>query len=43
MLSTDFPNFVKGDKFRNSMFSVLGSGVFNADSKHQLHPYREAR
>lgn len=33
MLSTDFPNFVKGDKFRNSMFSLLGSGVFNADNE----------
>lgn len=33
MLSTDFHNFVKGDKFRNSMFSVLGSGVFNADNE----------
>ena len=41
ILATDFHNFVKGDKFRHSMFSVLGSGVFNADSKRLLpsrHP-----
>ncbi|KAF7969163.1 hypothetical protein HWV62_28216 [Athelia sp. TMB] len=33
ILATDFHNFVKGDKFRHSMFSVLGSGVFNADNE----------
>jgi len=31
ILVTDFPNYVKGDKFRESMASVLGTGVFNSD------------
>ncbi|KDQ49955.1 hypothetical protein JAAARDRAFT_142639 [Jaapia argillacea MUCL 33604] len=31
MLATDFQNFIKGDRFKYSIESVLGSGVFNAD------------
>ncbi|TFK72654.1 cytochrome P450 [Pluteus cervinus] len=31
ILATDFNNFVKGNRFRNSMRSVLGTGVFNSD------------
>ncbi|KAH0579505.1 hypothetical protein H2248_002361 [Termitomyces sp. 'cryptogamus'] len=31
ILATDFPNYEKGKRFQYSMFSVLGSGVFNAD------------
>ncbi|OCH92180.1 cytochrome P450 [Obba rivulosa] len=31
VLATDFPNYVKGDFFRSYMYSVLGTGVFNAD------------
>ncbi|KAF8217153.1 CYP63 cytochrome P450 monooxygenase-like protein [Mycena galopus ATCC 62051] len=32
-LSTDFNNFVKGDRFKNGMRSVLGAGVFNSDGE----------
>ncbi|KAF5378580.1 hypothetical protein D9615_007123 [Tricholomella constricta] len=31
ILATDFHNYVKGKRFHNNMFSVLGSGVFNSD------------
>ncbi|KAK7024847.1 cytochrome P450 52E1 [Favolaschia claudopus] len=31
ILSTDFQNHVKGDRFKNGMRSVLGTGVFNSD------------
>jgi hypothetical protein len=31
ILSTDFNNYVKGDRFRESMNSFLGTGVFNSD------------
>ncbi|KAF8060193.1 cytochrome P450 monooxygenase pc-1 [Lyophyllum atratum] len=31
MLATDFNNYVKGERFHNDVFSVLGSGVFNSD------------
>ncbi|KDQ49960.1 hypothetical protein JAAARDRAFT_611408 [Jaapia argillacea MUCL 33604] len=31
ILSTDFHNYVKGERFQYAMESVLGSGVFNAD------------
>ncbi|KAF8631756.1 hypothetical protein AX15_002212 [Amanita polypyramis BW_CC] len=31
MLATDFPNFVKGERFQHAMGSVLGTGVFNSD------------
>ncbi|KAF7290450.1 hypothetical protein HMN09_01303300 [Mycena chlorophos] len=31
VLATDFKNNVKGDRFREGMESVLGSGVFNSD------------
>ncbi|KAJ7227885.1 cytochrome P450 monooxygenase pc-3 [Mycena haematopus] len=33
ILSTDFNNFVKGDRFKNGMRSVLGTGVFNSDGE----------
>jgi hypothetical protein len=32
ILATDFKNFVKGERFRSAMHSVLGVGVFNSDS-----------
>ncbi|KIM86025.1 hypothetical protein PILCRDRAFT_816571 [Piloderma croceum F 1598] len=31
ILSTDFPNYVKGEKFSNPTRSFLGTGVFNSD------------
>ncbi|KAF9459406.1 CYP63 cytochrome P450 monooxygenase-like protein [Collybia nuda] len=31
ILATDFQNYVKGERFHKTMFSVLGSGVFNSD------------
>lgn len=31
ILASDFENYVKGDKFHNTMSSVLGTGVFNSD------------
>ncbi|KAF8631752.1 hypothetical protein AX15_002208 [Amanita polypyramis BW_CC] len=31
MLATEFPNFIKGERFRHVMDSVLGTGVFNSD------------
>ncbi|RDB18325.1 hypothetical protein Hypma_000510 [Hypsizygus marmoreus] len=31
ILATDFNNYVKGSRFHKTMFSVLGSGVFNSD------------
>lgn len=36
MLATNFQNFVKGERFRNNMASVLGVGVFNSDSKFMI-------
>ncbi|KIM86055.1 hypothetical protein PILCRDRAFT_816602 [Piloderma croceum F 1598] len=33
ILASDFPNYVKGGKFRKAMASVLGSGVFNSDGE----------
>ncbi|KAG2139813.1 cytochrome P450 [Suillus bovinus] len=33
ILVSDFENYVKGDKFKNSMSSVLGTGVFNSDGE----------
>ncbi|KAJ7872727.1 cytochrome P450 monooxygenase pc-1 [Mycena leptocephala] len=33
ILATDFANYIKGDKFRGAMQSVLGSGVFNSDGE----------
>ncbi|KIK94934.1 hypothetical protein PAXRUDRAFT_11751 [Paxillus rubicundulus Ve08.2h10] len=33
ILSTDFDNFVKGDRFRATMLNVLGTGVFNSDGE----------
>ncbi|KAG5653249.1 hypothetical protein H0H81_001506 [Sphagnurus paluster] len=33
ILATDFNNYVKGERFRENMFSVLGSGVFNSDAQ----------
>ncbi|KAK0451183.1 cytochrome P450 [Desarmillaria tabescens] len=38
VLATEFQNFEKGERFQNSMKSVLGLGVFNADV--QLNYYR---
>jgi hypothetical protein len=32
VLAADFENFVKGDRFKNLMFNVLGTGVFNSDA-----------
>ncbi|KAJ6577650.1 cytochrome P450 [Mycena capillaripes] len=32
ILSTDFDNYVKGERFKYGMRSVLGTGVFNSDS-----------
>ncbi|KAH7911458.1 cytochrome P450 [Hygrophoropsis aurantiaca] len=31
MLATDFENYVKGNKFRSAVLTVLGTGVFNSD------------
>ncbi|KAF8636108.1 hypothetical protein AX17_003812 [Amanita inopinata Kibby_2008] len=31
ILATDFPNYVKGERFQQSMGAVLGTGVFNSD------------
>ncbi|TCD69853.1 hypothetical protein EIP91_005930 [Steccherinum ochraceum] len=31
VLATDFSNFIKGERFRAYVYSVLGTGVFNAD------------
>ncbi|KAK7448140.1 hypothetical protein VKT23_013899 [Stygiomarasmius scandens] len=31
ILATDFPNYVKGERFQEAMGSVLGVGVFNSD------------
>ncbi|KAF7370079.1 Cytochrome P450 [Mycena sanguinolenta] len=33
ILSTDFNNYVKGERFQFGMNSVLGSGVFNSDGE----------
>ncbi|KAJ2916358.1 hypothetical protein MD484_g4071, partial [Candolleomyces efflorescens] len=33
ILATDFQNFVKGERFGESMRSVLGTGVFNSDGE----------
>ncbi|KAG1809091.1 cytochrome P450 [Suillus subaureus] len=33
ILASEFENYVKGDKFRHSMSSVLGTGVFNSDGE----------
>ncbi|KAF8598853.1 cytochrome P450 [Ceratobasidium sp. AG-I] len=33
ILSTEFANFEKGRKFREKVFSVLGTGVFNSDGE----------
>ncbi|KAI0723090.1 cytochrome P450 monooxygenase pc-2 [Earliella scabrosa] len=33
VLATDFPEFEKGEAFRESVNSVLGTGVFNADGE----------
>ncbi|KAJ7056650.1 cytochrome P450 [Mycena amicta] len=33
MLAADFPNYVKGERFKRSMKSVLGDGVFNSDGE----------
>ncbi|KAH8106029.1 cytochrom P450 [Cristinia sonorae] len=33
ILATDFNNYVKGDFFQSYMYSVLGTGVFNADGE----------
>ncbi|KAJ7751591.1 cytochrome P450 monooxygenase pc-1 [Mycena metata] len=33
ILSTDFNNFVKGERFKYGMSSVLGVGVFNSDGE----------
>ncbi|KAF8126892.1 cytochrome P450 [Boletus edulis] len=32
ILATDFESFVKGDRFKAQMLSVLGTGVFNSDA-----------
>ncbi|KZT21756.1 cytochrome P450 [Neolentinus lepideus HHB14362 ss-1] len=31
ILATEFSNYIKGDKFKYSMASLLGTGVFNSD------------
>jgi hypothetical protein len=31
ILSTDFNNYVKGERFHHAMHSFLGTGVFNSD------------
>ncbi|KIM86354.1 hypothetical protein PILCRDRAFT_816295 [Piloderma croceum F 1598] len=31
ILATDFPNYIKGEKFSSPVHSVLGTGVFNSD------------
>ncbi|KIL67115.1 hypothetical protein M378DRAFT_160099 [Amanita muscaria Koide BX008] len=36
MLATDFHNYVKGERLRHSMASVLGTGVFNSDGMKSL-------
>ncbi|KAJ7736553.1 cytochrome P450 [Mycena maculata] len=33
ILSTDFNNYVKGERFKHGMRSVLGTGVFNSDGE----------
>ncbi|KAF5378247.1 hypothetical protein D9757_009164 [Collybiopsis confluens] len=33
ILATEFDNFVKGERFQEIMYSVLGVGVFNADGE----------
>ncbi|KAI0751542.1 cytochrome P450 monooxygenase pc-2 [Daedaleopsis nitida] len=33
ILATDFPEFEKGEEFRDTMNTVLGTGVFNADGE----------
>lgn len=33
ILASEFENYVKGDKFRHTMSSVLGTGVFNSDGE----------
>ncbi|KAJ7454718.1 cytochrome P450 [Mycena latifolia] len=33
ILATDFSNYVKGERFRSCMDSVLGDGVFNSDDE----------
>ncbi|KAJ7923482.1 cytochrome P450 monooxygenase pc-1 [Mycena leptocephala] len=32
ILSTDFNNYIKGERFKYGMHSVLGTGVFNSDA-----------
>ncbi|KAI3611978.1 cytochrome p450 monooxygenase pc-3 [Moniliophthora roreri] len=33
LLASDFPNYVKGERFQKGMSSMLGVGVFNADGE----------
>ncbi|KAJ7625441.1 hypothetical protein B0H17DRAFT_1111132 [Mycena rosella] len=33
ILATDFNNYVRGDRFRDTMNSVLGDGVFTQTAK----------
>ncbi|KAG2143713.1 cytochrome P450, partial [Suillus clintonianus] len=33
ILASDFENYIKGNKFRKTMSSVLGTGVFNSDGE----------
>ncbi|KAM6491100.1 cytochrome P450 monooxygenase pc-1 [Amanita muscaria] len=33
MLATDFQNYVKGERFQETMSAVLGTGVFNSDGE----------
>ncbi|KAF4623248.1 hypothetical protein D9613_002331 [Agrocybe pediades] len=33
ILATDFPNYVKGERFHYNMGAVLGTGVFNSDGE----------
>ncbi|KAI9066435.1 cytochrome P450 monooxygenase pc-2 [Trametes sanguinea] len=37
VLATEFSDFEKGDEFRDSMGTVLGTGVFNADGRVRFH------
>ncbi|KAF7966888.1 hypothetical protein HWV62_36642 [Athelia sp. TMB] len=45
ILATDFPIYVKGEKFHHSMASVLGTGLFNSDNdmwkfhRHMTRPF----
>lgn len=39
ILATQFDDFIKGEAFITQMDSLLGTGVFNSDSKSpSLHP-----